>query len=147
MPLRVHKQRSQGIGLLLGLLQAGAAQGGTHPGHELHHTEGLGHIVVRPLVQAQYLVILRALGGEHDDLDLPGGGHGPHPAEDLQAVLLGQHNVQQDQLRNLFLHGLPEQGGTLKTLCFHSLALQRIDHQLSDAGVVLQNIDHGQNLQ
>ena len=44
---------------------AAVAQGGTDPGHQLHHSKGLCHVVIRPLVQAQHLVEGLALGGEH----------------------------------------------------------------------------------
>ena len=123
VPLRVHKEAAQGVGLLLRLVLPRVAQGGAHPGHQLHHAEGLGYIVVRPLIQSQHLVVLGALGGEHDDRQGLGGGHGAQALEYLQTVLLGQHDIQQHQLRAALLHGLPKLGGTVKPLGLHALAL------------------------
>ena len=38
-----------------------------HQGHQLLGAEGLGHIVVRPQVEPQQLVVLLPTGGEQDD--------------------------------------------------------------------------------
>ena len=137
VPGGVHKQSAQGVGAALWLPLPAVAQGGTDPGHQLHHSKGLCHVVIRPLVQAQHLVVLRALGGEQDDRQGPGGRQGAQALEHLEPVLLRQHNVQQKQVRRPPLQRLPELGGTLKALRLHPLALDGIDHQLSDAGVIL----------
>ena len=133
----IHKQGAQGVGTALGLPLSAVAQGGPDPGHQLHHPEGLGHIVIRPLVQTQHLVILRALGGEQDDRQGPGDRQGAQALEHLEPVLLRQHDVQQKQVRRPTLQRLPELGGPLEALRLHPLALYGIDHQLPDAGVIL----------
>ena len=79
------------------LALAPPAQERLHPGQKLLDAEGLGHVVVGPEVQPQHDVALLALGREHDD------GHVQpvlaDQAADLVAVDLGQHDVQQDQIR------------------------------------------------
>ena len=121
----------------MGLPLPAVPQGSPDPCHQLHHPEGLGHIVIRPLVQTQHLVILRALGGEQDDRQGPGDRQGAQALEHLEPVLLRQHDVQQKQVRRPTLQRLPELGGPLKALRLHPLALYGIDHQLPDAGVIL----------
>ena len=80
----------------------GAAQHGFHPGHHLFGVKGLDYIVVGAQLQSQHLVKGLALGGEHDD----GGGRGlADLSAHLPAVHLGQHNVQQYQIRCLLLEG------------------------------------------
>ncbi len=73
----VQLQAAYGIDMVFVpvLLQGGQvlgipAQMGIDPGQELQRREGLGHVVVRPHVQAHDLVYLFGLGGEHDDGEL-----------------------------------------------------------------------------
>ena len=135
------RDRSKGVDRLR--LPAAVAQGGADAGHQLHHAEGLGDVVVRPAVQAHHLVVLGPLGGDQDDGEPSGGGAGADALEDVQAVLLREHQVQQDQGGELPLHGGPELGGQFKALRLHALAVQGINDQLADAGVVFQKINHG----
>ena len=60
--------------------------------------EGLGHVIVRPVFQAEDLVHILALGREHDD------GHVALFADalaNLNPIDFGQHHVQQDQVERL----------------------------------------------
>ena len=111
-----------------------------HPdaGKELQHAEGLGHIVVGATVQPHHLVVLGALGSEHDDGD---GGGAPVLTELFQngeAVLLRQHDVQQHQLRHFLLHRLPELRGQREAPGGQALAVEGIDDEIPDAAVILQ---------
>ena len=78
-----------------GLGPPGAAQNGLDARLDLQNIEGLGHVVVGAVFQAEDLVHILALGGEHDN------GHigvfadaGAH----FHAAQLGEHDVEQDQV-------------------------------------------------
>ncbi len=102
----VHHERPIDIARRL-LLAFHPPEHGLHTGHERFGTEGLGDVVVRPQLQADDRVRLLRFGGQHND-----GHHGglrvcPNPLADLEAVHLGQHQVQDDQIGMLRLH-VPE---------------------------------------
>ena len=74
----------------------GPAEGGPDAGQQLRHAEGLDHIVVRPHVQRPHLFRLPVPGGDDDDGHLP--GQAPELGQNLQAVHVGQTQVQQHQI-------------------------------------------------
>ena len=73
----------------------GPAEQGLHPGLDLQNVEGLGDIVVRPVLKAQELVRVLPPGGEHDDGH---GGKGTDLHAGLQAVQLRHHQVQNNEV-------------------------------------------------
>ena len=79
--------------LLLG--SPGPAEQSPHPGFQLQDVEGLCEIVVRPALEADDLVRVLPLGGEHDDRHV---GELPDAHACLEAVDLGHHHVQDDQV-------------------------------------------------
>ena len=107
-PGQLQRDTVPGVGHLLevkgkgGQLQhgaagVGAAQQVVYPGTQDRQGEGLGHIVVRPQLQAQDLVGLLLPGGKHQDGDRRAGL--PKLPAHIKAVHLRQHQVQQDQVR------------------------------------------------
>ena len=71
---------------------------GPDAGGQLAQAERLGDVVVGAELEADDLVELRVLGGEHDD------GHarlGPDDPADLDPGELGEHEVEQDEVRAL----------------------------------------------
>ena len=76
-------------------------QHGLDAGHQLLGREGLGDVVVGAGFQAVDLVLLGALGGEHDDRNGAGAFVVAQLARDGQAGSAGQHPVQQDQVGQL----------------------------------------------
>ncbi len=85
------------IGGLAALLAAelDAAQQRVDACHQLGEREGLGDVVVGADVEADHLVDLRTLGGEHED----GRRHLlSQDAADLEPAELGQHQVEQDEV-------------------------------------------------
>ena len=78
-------------------------QDGVDPGDQLLHLEGLGDIIVRAHLQTLNPVKDLALGRQHDDGYLAGF---PDLGADGPAVHHRQHDVQQDQIRLLFLEFL-----------------------------------------
>ena len=82
---------------------SGAAQEGADSRLQLQNVEGLGQVIVRPVVKTDELIHVVALGGEHDDGHvgkLPDFGAGGKP------VHVGHHHVQNHQVRVLSLHSL-----------------------------------------
>ena len=65
---------------------------GPHPGQQLPDVEGLGHIVVRAVIQPRDLVRDLIPGGEHQN----GGGDvgAAQAAGHLEAVHLGKHHIE-----------------------------------------------------
>src|SRR6266545_3732435 len=88
---RVDLQRAEAAQARCRVRAAGAAQHGPHPGDQLPRGERLGQVVIGTHGQADQLVDLVALGGEHDDV---GVAEGPDPPADLDPVDAGQHQVQ-----------------------------------------------------
>ena len=78
----------------------GAAQHRADAGTHLQDIEGLGHVVIRAVFQAEDLIHVLALGGEHDDRHV---GLLADALAHAQAVQLGQHYVQQHQVKRLLL--------------------------------------------
>ena len=68
------------------------AQHDPYPSHQLLDAERLGDVVVAADRQPVDLVLGRVLGGEEDDRHLVAGA--VHAFEDLDAVDVGQHHVQ-----------------------------------------------------
>ena len=112
------------------------------PGQQLHHAKGLGHIVVGSGIQTKHLVILGALGGEHHHGNQGGFGIGTEGFQNVQTVLLRQHDVQHDELRQTLFHGIPERSGMAEALSLQRGAVQSVGHQLPDGVVILHKIDH-----
>ena len=111
------------------------------PGHQLHHAEGLGDKVIGAAVQAHHPVILRVLRGEHDHRNALGGRRGPQLLQDGKAILLRQHNIQQDQGGLGALHRAPKIRRPVKALGLVALAAQGVNDQLANAVVVLQQVN------
>ena len=119
-----------------------AAQHGPHAGDKLHDAERLAEVVVRAVVQPLDNINFAGLGRDHNDRQVCAGGVGAQLVQDLVAVLIGQHHIQNDQLGPGLAHGSPEAGGVLAAAGVIAVGLQRVLLQLTDAGVVLDDIDH-----
>ena len=108
------------------------------PGDELLHLKGLHHIVVRPHLQALDAVEHLALGRQHDDGHLAGlpdfGAHRP-------AVHHRQHDVQQDQVRNLLLKLLNGLAAVAGDADVEPLLHQVHVDQITDIAVVFHDQD------
>ena len=76
----------------------GAAQHGPHAGDELHDAERLAQVVVRTVVQPLDDVDLAGFGRDHDDRRCGAGRVGAQLGQNLVAVLVGQHDVQNDEV-------------------------------------------------
>ncbi len=88
---------------VVGQARADTPEHGADAGHQLGHGEGLDDVVVGAGVQAADAVSLFAPGGEHDDRQVAGLIARAQAPADLHARHLGQHPVQQDQVRRLLV--------------------------------------------
>ena len=146
MPLGQDQEVAASVFLdLLGSAGRTPAQEGADTGQQLHHAKGLGDIIVRSGIQALHPVVLRAPGREHDDRKELCRPPLPDSPQDADPVLLRQHDIEQQQVRDPPVQGIPESGGQAESLYREPLALQRIGDQLPDTVVIFQNIDqwHG----
>ncbi len=92
-------------------------------------------------LEAQHPVHLVAPSGEHDDGDALRDGALTEPAADLEPVHLGQHQVEQYQIRRRGL-GLPQRIRPAPGLGdLVTVALQVEDEQVPDIGLVLDDQD------
>jgi len=103
------------IGRLVGL--GAAAEEVLHAQHQFARTERLGDVIVGAELEAEHAVQFRRLGGQHDDGDCGGGRVTAQDFADLEPVHLGQHEVEEDQVRG-------EGAGLLQGL----VAVARRDH-------------------
>jgi len=115
------------------------AQAHPDPSEQLRHGEGLGHIVISPQAQPHHLVELGSLGREHDD------GHVvaalPQGLQHLEAVDVGQHDVQDHQVQVPLadrLEGRPTIGGSD---CLVAVQLEVHLQSAEDRVVVLDDQD------
>ena len=81
---------------------ARAPQDGLHASDELRDAERLGDVVVGARLEPDDLVELGVLRGEHQDV---GVAEGAHAAADLDAVDVGQADVEDDQVQRVRLGG------------------------------------------
>ena len=110
----------------------GAAQGRLDPAAELAHRERLGDVVVGPHLEAEDLVDLVVLGGEHDDRHLAAAAQ---PPADLDPVELRQHDVEHDQVEALLGEAVErlaavERGDDLVAVLAQGIGEQRLDRLL-----------------
>ncbi len=92
------------LGLAL-LTEADPAQQGLDPGLQLAGAEGLADVVIGAQLQADDPVGLVGAGGEHDDRHLGQARVFAHPAAEAEAVLVGQHHVEDRQVGTGLVHG------------------------------------------
>ena len=119
-----------------------AAQHGPHAGDELHDAERLAQVVVRTVVQPLDDVDLAGFGRDHDDRRCGAGRVGAQLGQNLVAVLVGQHDVQNDEVGPPAAQRRPEAGRVLAARGLVPVGLQSVLLQLTDAGVVLDDVDH-----
>ena len=116
------------------------------PGDQFHHAEWLGDEIVCPCVQTLHAVVFGVFCGEHDNGKSRCGRGGTETPQDRDAVLAGKHDVQDREPGNLLLQRFPEMLRRIETESVIALALQSIYHQLADAVVIFQQIDHSFHL-
>ena len=115
-----------------------AAQDGADPGDQLGHAERLHEVVVGAELEPHDAVGLEPAGGEHDDR---------HPRRradrpaDVAAVDVGQHEVEQDDVRLVPAHRLEPRRAGRGDLDPVPLALQRRSQRVRDRLLVLDD-DH-----
>ena len=115
-----------------------ASQHGPDARDQLAAAERLGQVIVGAHLQSDHPVHLVALGGEHDDRDVRLGAQAP---AQRQAVLAGQHQVEQDEVDPAvgqdLAHGTPvSRGADAKAFLG-----QRTRDEIADLAVVVDDQD------
>jgi hypothetical protein len=116
----------------------GPAQHAAHPGDELAGAERLDDVVVGAQLQADDPVRLVALGGQHDDR---GRVLGADLAAHLQAIHTRQHQIQDDQVRDVGAEGRQRGRAVLGRLDAITLTFQVVLHDLADGRFVIDDQD------
>jgi hypothetical protein len=88
---------------VLGKRRTDAAHHGADARGEFRHRERLGHVVVRADIEAADAVALFGARGQHDDRQVARRSLRAQAAGDFNARKLGQHPVEQDDVRLAFL--------------------------------------------
>jgi len=114
------------------------AQRRLHPRAELSHGERLGDVVVGAELEADDLVDLLRLGGEHDDRDRAAR---PQPATDLEAVHPGHHHVEHDEVEPLLAEAGERLTAVRGTHDLVAVLLQRVAQQRLDGLLVVGQQD------
>src|SRR5918997_6104406 len=107
-----------------------------YPRDEFPHGERLGDVVVGPQLQPHDPVYLVVLGRQHDD------GYvalGADPAADLRAVELGEHDVEDDEVRLVGLEGLEGLLAVAHRLNLETLPLEGVRQHLLERRFVVHN--------
>ena len=144
--VRRHRERDGPAGKLVvggDSRSARAAQKRVHAADQLHHAERLRQVVVGAGVEAAHGVELGALGREHHDGHVLRGRFCSQHMEDLEAVDLGQHDVEQHELGQALLAGGEELAGRGEALRVEPGLAQRVHREVADVGVVFNVVDHG----
>ena len=113
------------------------------PGGQLAQAERLGHVVVGAELEPDDLVELGVLGRQHDDRH---AGLGPDDPADLDPRQLGEHQVEQDEVRALG----PEPDQRLAAVGGgddpESVGLERVDQRLAKGRLVVDDEDRSCHL-
>ncbi|MND92037.1 hypothetical protein D3C80_841810 [compost metagenome] len=127
---------------LLGCLQPLLAELDPQPGQQHGGRRGLEDVVVGPELQAEDLVHVAVEGGEHDDG--AGKARAQIPAQG-EAVLAGQHDVEQHQVRLFGLHPGQRQIPPGLQQHFYVVATEPAADELAYVGIIFnkQNAWHG----
>ncbi len=116
-----------------------AAQDGTDPRHQLQHAERLGDVVLRAEVQPGHLVGLRPAGREQDDREAGRFRVLFQAAQGLEPVHAGEHDVQQEDVRQAVPQRGKHGGCVLKARNLQPAGFQRA---ADDFAHVLLVLDH-----
>ena len=119
-----------------------AAQDGFYSRYHFHHAEGFHQIIVRTQIQALNFVVLRALGGGHDDGNIRKMYRRLHPPQQLHAVHSRQHDIQNDKLRPLCFQRRQERSAVLKAPGLKAGGAQGVKLNIPNAGIVLYTPNH-----
>ena len=122
-----------------------AAQHGANPRGQLARVEGLGQVVVGPDLQADDAVDVFAAGRQQDDRH---GRAPPERAKYLEAVLLGQHHIENDQFVGAAGCEIDGAGAGVVGIHFEAFAAQKFAYQIAELPVVVDDEDrpgHGRS--
>ena len=141
-----QRAKTHDCGRWRGAIATLAAQNGPDTGQQFAWFKGFGKIVVGTQLQTNDAVHGVALGSQHQHRNLCSGTcHGSNATADFQPVHIGQHQVQDDQIRRLgaaAICGLQLVQATLSVGLvghFESVVAQVVAHHLGEADIVLDH--------
>ena len=121
---------------------AAAAQQGAAAARELHEGERFGEVVIRAAIERHDLVEFGIFGGEHHDGNRRGGLVGAQAPHDLEAIGVGQHDVEQNRIGDATRNGSLELAVRCEPLSLYPLLAQRIEGEPPNIVIVLDVVNH-----
>ena len=85
-----------------------------HTRHHFFRAKGFAQIIIRAPIETGHPVVLRSLCGRHDYRNSLRDRRLPELSEDGDAVLAGQHDIEEDELRQILFHRSPKESGVRK---------------------------------
>ena len=128
------------------LLRRAAAQHSLNACHHLQHAKGLGDVVISTTVKSLHLIILRALRRRHNHRNRRIALVCTQTRQNAHAVLIRQHNIQHNQLRDMLLQQRKQLLAARTALCLHAHGLQCIYLKLTDILLILNANNHDHHL-
>ncbi|SPF49561.1 hypothetical protein SBA4_4090016 [Candidatus Sulfopaludibacter sp. SbA4] len=114
---------------------------GLHARDQLARAEGLGHVVVAADFEAQHAVhLVRSRGEKQDRGPAQHGRLADQPAQ-LEAVYLGKHDVQQDEVRLGLFQGFESALGAVQKLGLIALPAQVVIDERGQLVLVFHDSD------
>ena len=101
--------------------------------------ERFGDIIVSAEFKAGDFVVEFPARGQHDDRDLAGPGVGPQVLEDAKSVAAGQHQIEHDEVRLVFLGELNRRDAVARRKHLESLPLKVERDQIYNVRFVINN--------
>ena len=115
----------------------GAAQDGVDARHQLGVAEGLGDVIIAAHVEALDLVGLVHVAGQENGRD--GNVGGLEGLEQREAGLVGQRDVEQEQVRKILLEEFQRVVGPVADLGLHAGAFKIDGDQFGELGLVFDH--------
>ena len=107
-----------------------------HARDQLRRVERLGDVVIRPRCQAEYLICVLAFRREQDDRQVFAL---PHLQQGLDAVQLGHHDVQYDQMHLLRHHDVERLQPVVRLAHRIAVRLQKDRDTVHDLAIVVHD--------
>lgn len=115
-----------------------AAQHGANAGRQLARVEGLGDVVIGAELETQDAVDVVAAGGEHDHGQVAVGAQ---PPQHVEAAGLGQHDIQQQELRPAGQHLVEGPFDRAGGRYVEAVFAQILGQKLRELGVIIEQQD------
>src|SRR5688572_11331195 len=137
----VHFDVAEAIDPVVRVCRWAAPERRANSGAQLPGAEGLRDVVVGAHIEAEDFLGFLRLGGQHDDWRAEAGL--AQVAADLEAILTGQHHVQQNQIEGRLARAPRRRGAVANHLHVPPFDAQIVFEAEGDGGLVFDHEDPG----